>query len=152
MIGISSLRISLLRTQRCGRYQIIKVSRASFAIATLHRLTFPRCPPSSCHHVRIRVARFFLTYAFLFSLAAKPPRDSGYDSIRLLKQQPMLPGRPLSLSISTATTYTSSGTDSSSSPLPPPSLHTFRTPYSSFKQNVPLYNVARLAEEEKMDV
>ncbi len=80
---------------------------------------------------------------------AKPPRDSGYESICLLKQNP---GRPLSLSISTATTYTSSGTDSSSSPLPPPLMNTFRPPYSSFKYNVPISNVVRLAEEEKMDV
>ncbi|CAF5022745.1 unnamed protein product, partial [Rotaria socialis] len=48
----------------------------------------------------------------------KPPRDSGYETISLMKQQPIIAGRPLSLSISTATTYTSSGTDSSSSPLP----------------------------------
>ncbi|UJR38305.1 hypothetical protein I4U23_030975 [Adineta vaga] len=83
----------------------------------------------------------------------KPPRDSGYDSICVLKQQrQIISGRPLSLSISTATTYTSSGTDSSSSPLPPPSMNTFRAPYSSFKNNVPISNVARLAEEEKIDV
>ncbi|CAF1602934.1 unnamed protein product [Adineta ricciae] len=82
----------------------------------------------------------------------KPPRDSGYDSICTSKHQQIVSGRPLSLSISTATTYTSSGTDSSSSPLPPPSMNTFRAQYSSFKYNVPLTNVARLAEEEKMDV
>jgi len=90
------------------------------------------------------------------AILAKPPRDSGYESICLIKQQQqqqqIIPGRPLSLSISTATTYTSSGTDSSSSPLPPPLMNTFRAPYSSFKCNVPISNVARLAEEEKMDV
>jgi hypothetical protein len=88
---------------------------------------------------------------FLYFLA-KPPRDSGYESICLLKQQQINPGRPLSLSISTATTYTSSGTDSSSSPLPPPMMNTFRPHYSSFKYNIPISNVVRLAEEEKMDV
>ncbi|CAF3673679.1 unnamed protein product [Rotaria sp. Silwood1] len=82
----------------------------------------------------------------------KPPRDSGYESICLLKQQQIMPGRPLSLSISTATTYTSSGTDSSSSPLPPPLMNTFRPPYLSYKYNVPISSVVRLAEEEKMDV
>jgi len=86
---------------------------------------------------------------------AKPPRDSGYESISLIKRQhhQTIPGRPLSLSISTATTYTSSGTDSSSSPLPPaPMMNTFRPAYSSFKYNLPIYSVVRLAEEEKMDV
>ncbi|CAF0869456.1 unnamed protein product [Rotaria sordida] len=81
----------------------------------------------------------------------KPPRDSGYESICLLKQQQVISGRPLSLSISTATTYTSSGTDSSSSPLPP-LMNTFRPPYLSYKYNVPISSVVRLAEEEKMDV
>ncbi len=86
-------------------------------------------------------------------ILAKPPRDSAYESICQLKQyQQILPGRPLSLSISTATTYTSSGTDSSSSPLPPPLMNTFRPPYSSFKYNIPISSVARLAEEEKIDV
>jgi len=89
------------------------------------------------------------------AILAKPPRDSGYESICLIKQQQqqqIIPGRPLSLSISTATTYTSSGTDSSSSPLPPPLMNTFRPPYSSFKYNIPISSVVRLAEEEKMDV
>lgn len=86
--------------------------------------------------------------------SAKPPRDSGYESICLTKQSKVLiPGRPLSLSISTATTYTSSGTDSSSSPLPTaPIMNTFRPPYSSFKHPNPTANVVRLAEEEKIDV
>ncbi|CAM4868803.1 unnamed protein product [Rotaria socialis] len=82
----------------------------------------------------------------------KPPRDSGYETISLMKQQPIIAGRPLSLSISTATTYTSSGTDSSSSPLPPPLMNTFRPPYLPYKYNLPISNVVRLAEEEKIDV
>jgi hypothetical protein len=93
---------------------------------------------------------YFLNNVFYF-ISAKPPRESGYESIGLIKQQ-IIPGRPLSLSISTATTYTSSGTESSSSPLPPPLMNTFRPPYSSFKYNIPISSVVRLAEEEKMDV
>lgn len=93
-------------------------------------------------------------FCFFISILAKPPRDSGYESVSLLKQQQqqVSAGRPLSLSISTATTYTSSGTDSSSSPLPPPSMNTFRPPYLSYKYNAPMPNVVRLAEEEKIDV
>jgi hypothetical protein len=106
----------------------------------------------SFHRVSIFI-RIDLFSFFSVAILAKPPRDSGYESICLIKQQQqMIPGRPLSLSISTATTYTGSGTDSSSSPLPPPLMNTFRAPYSSFKCNLPISNVARLAEEEKMDV
>ena len=85
------------------------------------------------------------------SFTAKPPRDSGYESICLTKQQKVFTaGRPLSLSISTATTYTSSGTESSSSP-PPPMMNTFRPPCASSKCPHPIASVVRLAEEEKID-
>ncbi|CAF1348121.1 unnamed protein product [Adineta steineri] len=117
--------------------------------------------PLSDHHSFSRISRnSYPPSPFLSSMPSvvipppKPPRDSGFESICLLKQhqQQIIPGRPLSLSISTATTYTSSGTDSSSSPLPPPMMNTFRAPYSSFRYNAPISHVARLAEEEKMDV
>ncbi len=139
----------MFRIQLYVHYLIIKIFLELFVIVIHPHLIFPQCHRSSFHHVSS--SNFFFSKYFFF--LAKPPRDSGYESIGLLKQQQHVnPGRPLSLSISTATTYTSSGTDSSSSPLPPPLMNTFRPPYSSFKYHIPISSVVRLAEEEKMDV
>ncbi len=131
-------------------YPIIKLSHESFVIVIHLHLIFPQCLLLSFHHVSFSLFKLFVSIFFYF--LAKPPRDIGYESVCLLKQPQVIPGRPLSLSISTATTYTSSGTDSSSSPLPPPLMNTFRPPYSSFKYHLPMSSVVRLAEEEKMDV
>lgn len=147
-IRISSLASS---TFRIDHYPIIKIILGLFEIVIHHLHISHRCHPLFFHHVSSSRDSF---NELILIFAAKPPRDSGYESICLTKQQKVLiPGRPLSLSISTATTYTSSGTDSSSSPLPTaPIMNTFRPPYSSFKQPNPTTNVVRLAEEEKIDV